>query len=157
MVGRLTRMLNAITPRTLLVKSLPLLLLALAACTGAEPADDELSAARERWESSGIAFYEMRLERQCECLPEWSGPIEVTVENRLVTSALFEGQPAPEGSALTIDELFDEIEVSIARGVENEVTYHPDRGYPLTVRLDLDAMAVDGGLSLNVLGLAPIE
>lgn len=151
-------MLNAIALRIVLVGLLPLVLLVTAACTGGEqPPDDDLSAARERWESSGIAFYEMHIERQCECPREWTGPIEVTVENKLVSSALFEGQPAPEGSALTIDELFDEIEASIARGVENEVTYHPDRGYPLSVRLDLDAIAVDGGLSLEVLGLAPIE
>ena len=99
----------------------------------------------------------MRLERQCECPREWTGPIEVTVENQFVTSATFEGKPAPEGSALTIDELFDLIEEAEARGVENEVSYHPDHGYPLTVRLDLDALAVDGGLSLDIVDFAPIE
>ncbi len=65
--------------------------------------------------------------------------------------------PPPAGAALTVDELFDAIDQALASGVETRVSYDAELGYPLTVRLDLEAIPRDGGFSVDVLSLAPAE
>jgi hypothetical protein len=120
-------------------------------------ATSDLRLARERWEASGLVSYELRFERHCECSREWAGPIDVVVEQGVITSARFDGQPAGEDTAITIDELFDAIDDAVSSGVETRVSYDPERGYPVSVQLDLQALAVDGGLSLAVLELDPLE
>lgn len=120
-------------------------------------AASELRLARECWEASGLVSYELRFQRFCECAREWAGPIEVEVENGVITSELFEGQPAIDGAGETIEGLFDAIEDALAGGVTTSVTYDSERGHPLEVQLDLEALAVDGGFSLEVLELRPLE
>ena len=103
--------------------------------------------ARTRWRQAAIQDYRFTLQRHCECPPEWSAPTEVTVRDGLVSSATIEGVPAPEDAALTIAALFHEIATALNEPVATAVTYHPELGYPLDVQLDLEAIAVDGGLS----------
>ena len=116
-------------------------------------AASELRLAKERWAISGPSDYQLRFERHCECLKSWAGPVDVTVEGGLVIAAMFEDTPAPDGAATTVEGLFAAIDEALADGVETEVTYDPDDGHPVSVRLDLDAIAVDGGLALEVLEL----
>ena len=106
--------------------------------------------ARTRWSTAGVSHYRFTFERLCLCPREWSGPTEVTVAHGLITSATVEGQPAPQGAALTITDLFDEIQNALNHPVATVITYDEALGYPLDVQLDLDAIAVDGGLSLTI-------
>jgi hypothetical protein len=148
------------------------LLLALAACSNAEGNDDSTptaeatttstpadeiraayEAARDRWEQGGIDSYEFMLVRNCFCPEDYRGPFSVTVENGVVTEALYQGGGAKDGVATTVDEVFDEIERALDEGVLTEITYDPTTGHPLVVRLDLAAIAADGGLSLEISNL----
>ena len=110
----------------------------------------EYEQARARWDALDTEDYLFFLQRRCECPAEWSARTMVIVRNGAVTSASIDGSPAPDGAGLTIDELFDEIERALEESVRIEVTYHSELGHPLDVQLDLDAIAVDGGLSLVV-------
>ena len=106
--------------------------------------------ARTRWSTAGVSHYRFTFERLCLCPREWIGPTEVTVKDGAVIAASVDGNPPPEGAAFTIDQLFNEIAAALDRPVRTAVTYDEALGYPLNVQLDLDAIAVDGGLSLTI-------
>jgi Family of unknown function (DUF6174) len=106
--------------------------------------------ALNRWTAAAIRDYRFTIQRRCECPDEWSAPTIVTVRDGVAVSATIEGNPAPEGAALTIDDLFTAIGDALNQPVATLVTYDPDLGFPLDVQLDLEAIAVDGGLSLTV-------
>ena len=77
---------------------------ALAACgetTGPAFVASELAVARARWEARGPAAYEMTLQRGCECLPEWSGPVAIVVRDGAVESREYTrtGEPVDPGYA----------------------------------------------------------
>ena len=114
------------------------------------PAARRNSLGRERWLASRITDYRFTLRRRCECTPEWAGPTEITVRSGIVVSATVNGGPAPEGATFTIDTLLDQIAAALNEPVTTLVTYDQTLGYPLDVQLDLDAIAVDGGLSLTI-------
>ena len=120
-------------------------------------ADGSYRFYRSTWHQAAITSYRFTFERHCECQSDWLGPTEVTVEDGVITAATVDGHPAPEGAALTITDLFDEIQKSLAHPVSTLITYHPTLGYPLAVQLDLEAIAVDGGLSLTILALEPLD
>ena len=69
------------------------------------------------------------------------------------------GEPVPEAqvTAYTVDDLFRLVETALSDGVDSSVTYDERWGHPVFVALDLDAIAVDGGLVLSVSNLAPID
>ena len=152
------------------------LLLALAACSNAEGNDDSTptaeatttstpadevraayEAALDRWEQSGLDSYEFTLVRNCFCPEDYRGPFSVTVENGVVTEALYQGSAAKDGVALTVDEVFDEIEQALDEGVLTEIIYDPTTGHPLVVQLDLAAIAAVGGLSLEISNVSPLS
>jgi len=114
-------------------------------------------AARALWERNGLTSYEFTLQRNCFCLPEFRGPFAITVVDGEVSEALYEGGPAEDGTALTVAQVFDEIQQALNRGVLTELSYNAVDGHPETVRLDLSAIAADGGLSLDLLDLTAID
>jgi len=157
-----------LTTRTLLALTALLVVAALAAaCSNGDSPDAsptpvsptpeptalasaEYHEAVNRWTTAAISDYRFTIQRRCECPEEWSAPTVVTVRDGVAVSATIEGSPAPEGAALTIDDLFAEIDDALNQPVDTLVTYDPDLGIPLDVQLDLEAIAVDGGLSLTV-------
>jgi hypothetical protein len=114
------------------------------------PASTLFRQAHDRWLAAAIRDYRFTLQRRCECPDEWSAPTAITVRDGAVVSATIEGGSAPEGAALTIDDLFNAIADALNEPVDTSVTYDEALGYPLDVQLDLEAIAVDGGLSLTV-------
>ena len=114
-----------------------------------------LDTARSAWASVDRPWYRYTYTASCECPAEFGGPNEVTIQAEAVTNVTYRGpsdieQPfAVEGVGWTAEELFDLIEASIARGVDNQVTYF-DSGLPRIVFLDLEAMAVDGGFAIEI-------
>ncbi len=117
---------------------------------------NNLNAARARWTTAAITRYYMRIQHHCECRPEWTAPISLRIEDAVVlSSSSASGHPPPEATT-TVDDLFVTIASALAAGLTTAVTYHPTLGYPLDVQLDLEAIAVDGGLSLTVLTLEPL-
>jgi len=129
------------------------------ACTSddSSPLRDEFEAARARWDAAGSDDYFFFLQRRCECPPEWSARTMVIVRGGTVSSASIDGGFAPDGAALTIEELFDEIAAALDEPVDVAVTYDAELGHPLDVQLDLEAIAVDGGLSLTLSGFERLD
>ena len=118
-----------------------------AACSSGTAPAGELAAARSRWARSAPASYTVTIARSCECLPEMSGPVVVTVRNGVVDSR----QYVQSGAAVTtpyvslfpgVDGLFAIIDDAVRSGTRPLVAqYHPALGYP--TRIELGDPAVD--------------
>ena len=54
-------------------------------------------------------------------------------------------------AATTVPQLFRDIAATIDSGKLVVVAYDATLGYPTVVRLDLDAIPVDGGMALDIL------
>lgn len=119
----------------------------------------ELDEARAVWRSSEIDAYRYELTFHGMLSADFTGPFLVTVVDGSVGKVTRDGEPAPEGqiTAYTVDDLFELVERSLLAGVESSVTYHEVWGHPVLMALDLEAMAVDGGLMLSASNLTPTE
>src|SRR4029450_11839634 len=76
---------NAATPSLIVA----LFAATIAACGSALSPTAELSDARRRWADNGPASYSIDLFRSCECTPERSAPVVVTVQNGTVQSRFY--------------------------------------------------------------------
>ena len=130
----------------------------LAASCGDGPTgpDDELHAARRRWEGARPAAYAFTFSRICFCPTEITRPTVVTVRGGVVESLRYVDGGAPVdprfASAFpTIDGLFDAIEAALARPPASfRATYDPARGYPVEVDVDPIRDAVDDEVGYRV-------
>ena len=116
----------------------------------------ELAEARARWAAVDRPWYRYWYEGSCECDHTGLGPNKVVVVNGVVTQVLYEGPFDVEkplfldpGQVATVEELFDLVEASINRGVNNDVSYF-DTGMPKKVYLDLEGIAADGGYAIEI-------
>lgn len=125
----------------------------------ADPDLAALTAAEARWAEAGLDTYSYTYRRSCECDESAAGPNTVLVTDGAVVEVRMDrqfeagfppGAVAPPGD--TIPDLFGLIRASIERGEEIDVTYDERLGHPLTLRLDLASIPVDGGLAMEVLG-----
>lgn len=117
-----------------------------------------LQEARNLWEFTAIADYRYTMTVHCPCPEEFTGPFEITVRDQQVASATWKGNPlGPEqGPVYTIEQVFDLIQKTIEGGKDVEVVYDPESGYPANVVLDVEAVAVDGGLAFSISNLQPL-
>ena len=111
-----------------------------------------LQRARELWGAGRVTDYQYTLTVHCLCPEEHTGPFEITVRDQRVISATWQGNPlgADQGAAYTIEEVFEMIEAAIRSGIEVDVTYDPLLGHPHLVIIDVEAVAVDGGLAFTI-------
>jgi len=122
-----------------------------AACnSGSTGPADELTAAKARWSRSAPDAYSYTIRRSCECLPESSGPVVVTVRNGVVESRQYTQSGAAVASQYAdifpaVEGLFAIIDGAIRNGTKPlTVEYHPTLGYP--TRIALGDPAVDAPL-----------
>jgi len=107
-----------------------------AACQSATKPETGLASARARWAARGPDSYAVTVTHLCECLPEVSGPVRVTVRNKTVESRVYTSSgtavAAQYASAFpSVEELFALIDGALRRGDSNvEAQYHPTLGYP---------------------------
>ena len=111
----------------------------------------QLTAALDRWERRGAGSYSVTVARYCECLPEWTGPVVVTVDAGIV-SRHYErtGEPVPEqhaGYFPTIEGLFAIIEEARRDRRQLVVRYDRTYGYPRRIDIDPELQPVDGGVT----------
>jgi hypothetical protein len=145
------------TSRRSLATLAALALLMLVAVTGCASttsvSSDDLSAyqaARARWGSRAVADDSWVVQRgACECLPEWTRPLLVQVEDGVaiaVTDAETR-QPIPSlasSPAPTVDYLFGVIADALDQGAYRlRVEYDATYGYPRVVEIDYDEVMVD--------------
>jgi hypothetical protein len=137
-------------PRDHLMKLIPLLgLLAVAACADFGP-EDELSAARERWDSRGPASYDVTIQRECECLPEVWEPVTVHVINGTIVSRTPASGAAASPFFTDVPGLFDQIAQAISAGHLASVEYDFTTGFPRHFLIDPDGPdIVDGEMGIR--------
>ena len=111
------------------------------------PELDALEAARQRWAEAAINEYAYTVTQSCECDDETSGPRRVRVVDGSVVATTYFGTPS-RTPGYNAEELFAMIEDAVADGVEIDVRYDDVTGFPIVVLLDIEALAVDGGLSI---------
>lgn len=109
-----------------------------------------LSSAQERWERHEPAAYRMTIQRSCECLPEMSGPVVVTVRDGAVISRTYVQSGAPVTATFAelfpaVEGLFALIESALRDGIEPVDPRYDERlGYP--IRFSLGDPATDAPL-----------
>ncbi|MGQ0702001.1 MAG: DUF6174 domain-containing protein [Gemmatimonadales bacterium] len=138
--------------------------LALAACgapTGPSP-QDELAAARARWEAQRMDSYEFELTRMCLCI--FGGRVvTVRVEAGAVAAANYaDSNTAVEAALLsylpTIPDLFDLIEDALEQHAARVmVQYDASTGHPTHIELDYSLMAIDDEFTYEVAKLVPLR
>ena len=119
--------------------------------TGLQTERAALMEARSRWQSTGITSYQYQLTIHAMATADYRGPFLAQIEDGKVVSLTREDGPVGEGVvAYSIEGLFDLIDSYLADGIESAVIYNELLGYPVFVQLDLDAIAVDGGLAMSI-------
>jgi heat shock protein HslJ len=147
----------------------PLVLSIVAVLSGCNSSSEELvgqtstdlvalQSAKTKWQSYSAQFYTIQSRRSCECLPEVSAQMEMSVSDNSVLSAFYLDSDELASTEIqegleTVDSLFALIETAIADKVSIEVTYNEEYGYPETTKTDLEQLAVDGGLHIDLSNL----
>jgi heat shock protein HslJ len=117
-----------------------------------------LQIAQAKWKSKSGQYYTIQTQRNCECLPEMSSQMKVSVLDNSVLSAVDINSDEVISTAViaeitTVDDLFTLIEKAIADSITIEVTYHEEFGYPEITKIGLEQLAVDGGLHITLSNL----
>ena len=126
-----------------------LTLIACLACSDSTSAEDELTAARTRWAQEGPRTYVMVLFRSCECTPEMTGPVRVTVANGNILSRRYTENGTIVSASMStafpdVEGLFDFIEDAQRQNAFRlDVRYDPLLGYPTLISVDYDRMIAD--------------
>ena len=117
-----------------------------------------LEAALQRWMAASLTDYEFELMVQCECLDSVSGPFAITVRNGEVVSVEWLlGDGAGEPVLTTIDEAFGFIAAALDAGTPVDIDYDDALGLPVSVVIDPEAVAVDGGLAFTIANVRKLE
>ena len=113
----------------------------------------------EQWDHLNLRDYSFVYTRHCECTAEFAGPVEVEVAGGEFNAATLLADGAPvavtDVLATSIPEALRKISLYVNRGTPVDVTYHPALGYPVLAILDVDAVAVDGGLAFSISDVKP--
>ncbi len=137
-------------------------LLSAMACSGVCLADNELAANRGRWEAAGIASYEYRYEKVCDCHRDTPAETIVTVESGLVVGVRYDRDdyrreiPVAEDNYRwfrTIDDLFTLVEAASQSAATLRVVYEAELGYPAYIYIDYDQAMVGEEIELRVVSL----
>ncbi len=140
-----------------------LVCLSTSAFSGVCLADDELTANRGLWDAAGIASYEYRYEKACDCHRDTPAETIVTVEDGLVVGVRYDRDdylneiPVAEDSYRwfrTIDDLFTLVETASHNAVTLRVAYEPELGYPTYIYIDYDHAMVGEEIELRVVSLS---
>jgi hypothetical protein len=127
-----------------------------AACSATTGLTADLAAARLRWAREGPADYTMTVARSCECAPESTGPVVVTVRNGVVASRRYVRTGMAVAASYeplfpAVEGLFARIDSASRQGVHAlRVDYHPTLGYPTRISIDVNAQMVDDELTITV-------
>jgi Family of unknown function (DUF6174) len=108
---------------------------ALGACKSTTTPQGGLATARARWAARGPDSYAVTVTRSCECMPEASGSVRVTVRSKTVESRTYTSSGAAVAAQYasafpSVEELFVMVDAAIRRGADVQVKYDPTLGYP---------------------------
>jgi len=108
-------------------------------------AQQELDAARQRWQAAGVNDYHFTVERVCFCLPAFRGPETIVVrdgEPMAVTAAFRDVATVPRLHAIVQKAIDDRVE-------RLGVTYN-SLGVPLSISIDRRVPIADDEITYNV-------
>ena len=132
-----------------------------AACDNPLSPTDDLEEARRKWRREGISTYSFTVTQSCFCVEDARGPFRVTVSGGAVVSVTDPASGAPRAVSefvpLTVEALFDRVQMAIDDDDELDVRYDADLGYPRRIEINLSQQPVDGGLEIEASGLTPIR
>ena len=121
----------------------------MAGCSSLAGPRAELADARVRWSQHGPSSYVITISRSCECTPQMTGPVIVTVQNDVVVSRTYKNS----GAAVTaeyaslfpaVDGLFESIAKLHGEDPhEIDVDYDAALGYPVSISVDMHKDYVD--------------
>ena len=119
----------------------------LGACGGPTAPEQQLQAARLKWERTRPAAYTFTIARNCFCAPG-GGPVIVSVRDGVVESRTYAANGAAVAPAYaeyfpTIDGLFEVIEDARQRADAIDVTYDPAFGFPAVISIDYIRTSAD--------------
>lgn len=114
-----------------------------------------LQNARNKWRRHSGQYYMIQSQRICECLPEMSADMKISVLDNLVLSAVDINSDEviskkTREQIITVENLFVLIEKAIEDNISVEVSYNEADGYPEIARIDVEQLAVDGGLYIKL-------
>lgn len=112
-----------------------------------------LEANRALWQSLGISDYTLTTLITCFCIDV----APVTVEVRGGDVARVDPADAPSFNVLTVEDLFNRLATAIDLPVDSlRVTYDPETGIPLQLRIDDDFGLADEEEDIDVLDFTPL-
>jgi hypothetical protein len=110
---------------------------------------ETLNQNREKWNSFQIKAYSYSYRRTCECLPDKTREVVITVSDGEITEIKYsnsseEVDENPQGFYKTISELYNLIEDAINENSHQiSVTYDDQYGYPADIFIDYDNAVAD--------------
>jgi len=129
-------------------------------------ADEQLDAARARWQSAALPAYEYGYHKYCECHRESPPETIVTVTGGSVTRV----RHRPAGSDVevpaadknfqyywTVDGLFELIASALERGVQVRASYDAALGFPREVFIDYDADFIGDELDVRLTAVTRLD
>jgi hypothetical protein len=132
-----------------------------AACGNPFSPSEELGDARDKWESQGIASYEMTVREICFCPIELGGPFRVTVVNDRVANVEYLGAGTGiephDDIPLTVEDLFATVDAALREADDVEVTYDPTYGFPSDIEVDRIENAIDDEVYYEVRDFQPLR
>ncbi len=129
-------------------------------------ADDELVANRGVWAAAGIASYEYRYEKVCDCHRDTPAETIVTISNGVIVDVRYDRQDYLSEVAVaadnhrwfrTIDDLFTLVETASKTADTLRVAYDQTLGYPAYIYIDYDHAMVGEEVELQVISLSATD
>jgi hypothetical protein len=136
-------------------------MLFLGGCGNATGPDDDVRAARARWQRTHPANYAYTLRRSCECIPETTSPARIVVHGDVVQSRTYVGSGEPVDPRWaeffpTVDALLVTFEDAAKRAASFDAEYDAHYGYPHRVSIDYSRPAVDDEIGLYITDFTPL-
>ena len=124
---------------------------------------EKLAAAKAKWEAQGSDNYSLDVQMVCECPPDSSGTLRLTVRNGTIEPVVYSvntGEAFTEQDLVyaykTVDDWLDRI-ASALLGLPDDfgASYHPSLGYPTSFGLNYSRDVPDHGFTLKRLSYTP--
>jgi hypothetical protein len=110
-------------------------------------AQQELDAARQRWQAANIRHYHFTVERLCFCPPSFRGPATIVVRDGVALA------PPPEFDDVdAIPKLHAIVQKAISDRVERLTVAYDARGVPGSISIDQNSMIADEEIAYRVTG-----
>jgi hypothetical protein len=110
-------------------------------------AQQQLNAAKQRWQAAQVSNYHYTVERQCFCAPSFRGPVTIVVRNDKP-----QGTPAGFENVATVPLLHAIVQKAIDDKVDRLGVVYDRRGVPLSIAIDGRLMIADDEITYLVSG-----